>query len=241
MRILGDAVEAVQRNLYALALYLAITVGSSLLAQVSHHLVGAPVDNPYQSGFWIAYQLGFDVFLVLCAALAQAVVFSRLGKQIDRPLWKIRGDGEALRRYFLMWLILNATAVIIMEAANWAYYVLNNQFLALFLFRYVLTFVAVVYVPLGAAIMFLGPFRWEKVPECLRPLWRQFPQTLVVLLLNLAWFLLFMLLFVQTESQRWLRPAIDVAFGYVDCVVFAGIWLICMLDRQEPEEIDLGF
>lgn len=240
MRILGDALEAVQRNLYALVLYLAVTVGFSIAGQIANYVVGGPPEDPYASGAWTAYLLGLDAVFLVAIGLAQAVVFSRLGKAIDRPLWKIEGDAEAVKRYFVMWVALNAAATGLDRAALWSHAVLGDDKLTatLALFHAV---VIVVHIPIGAAIMFLGPFEWRKLPECLRPLWRQFPQTLVVVLFNGVWFALFILLLAQTESQQWLRPALQVVFAYVDCVVFAATWFICMLDRQEPEEIDLGF
>lgn len=240
MRILGDAVEAVQRNLYALALYVAVTVGFSIAGQVVNYLMGGPPENPYASGAWTAYLLGLDVVFLVAIGLAQAVVFSRLGKDIDRPLWKIEGDVEAVKRYFVLWVALNTGATALDKAALWSHTVLGNDALTatLTLFHAV---VIVVHIPIGAAIMFLGPFEWRKLPECLRPLWRQFPQTLVVVLFNGVWFGFFVFLLAQTQSQQWLRPALQVVFAYVDCVVFSATWLICMLGRQEPEEIDLGF
>jgi len=240
LRILGDAVEAVQRNLYALALYLAVTVGFSIAGQVANYLAGGPPESPYASGLWTAYLFGLDAVFLIAIGVAQAVVFSRLGKDIDRPLWKIGGDGEAAKRYFVLWLALNAVATALDRVALWSHTVLGNDALTatLALFHAV---VIVIHIPIGAAIMFLGPFEWRKLPECLRPLWRQFPQTLVVVLFNGVWFALFIFLLAQTESQPWLRPALQVVFAYVDFVVFAAAWFICMLDRQEPGGIDLGF
>jgi hypothetical protein len=173
LRILGDAVEAVQRNLYALALYVAVTVGFSIAGQIANYALGGPPEEAYASGAWTAYLLGLDAVFLVAIGLAQAVVFSRLGKDIDRPLWKITGNAEAVKRYFLLWLALNAAATALDRVALWSHTVLGNDALTatLALFHAV---VIVVHIPIGAAIMFLGPFEWRKLPECLRPLWRQF-------------------------------------------------------------------
>jgi len=240
LRVLGDAVEAIQENLSSLALYLVVTVGFATGGQVLTHLLGRPIENPLETGFWAAYLLGETAIMLVAIGLVQAVVFSRLGRNIDRPLWKLEGDLAGIRRYFALWLGLNAAGTALELAAVWSHAELELDGLAaILLLCHALVIVA--HIPIGAAIMFLGPFEWGKLSECLRPLWRQLPLTAVVVLFNATWFVLFYFLSQKTEPLPWLRPALYVAFGYVDCVVFAATWYICMFDRQEPEALDLDF
>jgi hypothetical protein len=38
-----------------------------------------------------------------------------------------------------------------------------------------------------------------------------------------------------------IRLGTDVALGYLDCLAFAATWVLCIVDRESPDEIDLDF
>jgi hypothetical protein len=232
--------RAVQRNLVALGLYLAITVGAGAVMLATNYLMGDTGGEPRRDLGVFLYEIAANIVLIACVAAAQAMAFARLGKDIDRPLWKVSGDREALARYFLLWLILNAVVMVLREIAIWLPVLVDDERIG-GLPSWLFAFAAVVYLPIGAAIMFRRGFAWREFGEALAPFRRQLPKTAVVLLFNGILFFFTLSLIVQTESQKWLGPAIDAISGYFECVVFSAVWLICMLDRQTPEEIDLEF
>ena len=233
------AVQSVQRNLSALAVYLVITVGSSTLATVVNNLV-TPPGSPPAHGSALIYELALNAFLVLTAAAAQAIVFARMGKEMDRPLWKIGGDREALRRYFPLWAVLNAVIMIFNLLAFEVPAYFEEERLGFIPFWMLIVAVSA-YIPLGTAIMFHRGFEWRKLGEGLTPLRRQLGKTLLVMLAGAILFFFYLSLLAQTDSQRWLRPVIDVIYGYFDCVLFSATWIICIFERQMPPEIDLDF
>jgi len=238
--ILVQAIQAIQRNVPSLTLYLAITVSANVVALLVGSRIGDPEQASYGKGVLLLSEMGLDAFLVFCYAAAQAVAFSQLGKEIDRPLWKIADYREALRRYFPLWMALNGAVIVLNLLAFVVPPLIDNEEFGRLPF-WLLVFASATYIPVGAAIMFCRKFEWRKPGEALAPLRRQFPKTLIVLCLNGLLFFFFLSLMVQTASQKWIRPIIDIIFGYFDCVVFSATWLICMLDRQAPEKVDLDF
>jgi hypothetical protein len=234
------AMETVQQNLKSLAIYAAAAVLLSSGVQSLTELLGGPLENPYEDPVMVIAGLGSDLFLIISFAVLQSIIFSRMGKNIDRPLWKISGDWEALRRYFPLWFALNAVIFILKDVSTYAIVVLDSQNLAGALFL-LLTFFAIIYIPAGAAIMFGGPVQLSALGEVLRPLIRQAPRTLIVLMFAGLVFFFSHYLVLATASARWLWPLISIVEAYFDCVIFAAIWLICMYDRQNPEESDLDF
>jgi hypothetical protein len=237
VELIRDAVNAVQKNLDALGIYLGITLLASVAATSANLWMGAPPENPYADPNLIAYEVALNLFLIFSWAFAQSIAFARLGKSIDRPLWKISGDFEAVKRYFPLWAGLNAIVILVQVLTGWTIATFGASGLLL-----ILMVVAVIFcIPMGAALMFLRTPEWAHLPEAVRPLFRQFPKTLVVL--ALAGFLFFVQIFLigGTEDRPWLLPLIDIAFAYFDCVIFSAVWLICMYDRQAPEEVDLDF
>lgn len=241
MEILSNAVQAVQQNVRALLLYLAIMVSANIVGYVANSLViPDPEVNPFENPTLLIYTFGLDLFLILCAAFAQAIVFARFGKEIDRPLWKVKGDWEALRRYFGLWFALNAGVFVLLEATNWA----GRQFdydQPFPMFFILMSGASILYIPIGACIMFTMRFEWRNLGESLAPLRRQFPKALLILGINTFLFVFYLALMIQTQSQQWLWPAITAISGYFDCLIFSATWLLCMFDRANPEGVDLDF
>jgi len=240
VELIRDAVNAVQKNLEALGIYIGITLTVSVVSTFANSRMGAPPENPYADPNLVMYEVVLNLFLVFAAALAQSIAFARLGKDIDRPLWKISGDLEAIKKYLPLWAGLNAIVILIQVLTGWSISTFGGSPASGFLF--IATVLAMIlYIPAGAALMFIRTPEWTHLPEAVRPLFRQFPKTLVILALTGVLYLLQISLIAGTEDQPWLRPLVDIAFAYFDCVIFSAVWLVFMYDRQAPEEVDLDF
>lgn len=240
MDLIHDAMNAVQRNWRALVIYAAIIVVVSTGVNAANTYVGVPEENPYSEPGLVAYAVVANLILVFGSALAQSVAFSRLGKDIDRPLWKISGDLEAIRRYLPLWAGLNAMIILTKVLAGWYRYTFGPSPFSNLLFLLALV-VVVLYIPVGAGLMFMKTADWTHIVEAIRPLIRRYPKTLVVIVFTLVLFVLQLTLIEGTKEAVWLRPLVDLAFAYFDCVIFSAVWLIIMFDRQTPEEVNLDF
>ncbi|MCX5759856.1 MAG: hypothetical protein NTU83_15410, partial [Candidatus Hydrogenedentes bacterium] len=235
MDILLQAVKAVQRNAPALGLYLLFTVPVSALVLAGNMWMGDTNPDAPVSAAMLAYEVAGDAFLIVAYAFAQSIAFSRMGRLLDRPLWKCPGDGEALKRYFPLWVLLNIVAFGSQRLVTWVPALMDNEAAAAPMF-WIMAIVVAVYLPFGAAIMFAGRPRWRELGEALGPLGRQWPKALSVCFFSgITYMLLTILIIWQPESQRWLLPVLDVIAGYFDCLIFCATWLICMFDRQTPQ------
>ena len=241
MEVFAEAARSLRRNAGAVALYTVLGLGTNAIKRVGDAIVGSevlPALNPYAQG---CYEFGANLFLAAGLAVAAVLGFSRLGRELDRPLWKVAGDAEALKRFFLPWFVLILAIVTtarllqrFAEGAPQSAWIppLMFVFFVLFLFS----------VPVAACVMFFGHFDWREMPVSLAPLAHQFPLALAVLFVNFVAFI-FMLslpelvqIWPPLEDAPWFECLIDVPFALVDCYVFAAAWLICMLDRREMEK-----
>jgi hypothetical protein len=202
-------------------------------------MFGESPENPFQSWYTLGVRIALDLLLIVVASAAQSIAFSRMGKEIDKPLWKIGGDLEALKRYFGLWFVLNFMAISFNEAAN--YFLLADRQDIGGMFFLLFCLVNTVYIPIGACIMFHGRFDRGQLAEHLKPLFRQVAMAFAIFMFSAGIVILFIVLVAQTQAQPWMLPIINVVIAYFDCVVFAATWLLCMHDRMHPEEVELDF
>jgi hypothetical protein len=196
--------------------------------------------------------LEIAMFLVFvhAIALAQTLAFSRLGREIDRPLWKVRTDRDAMKRFFMMWALINLTAMGLHRLSQIDFGsgdVVSINYLLL----YGGLGATLVSVPFGACIMFTGQVSSRTLGESLAPLTRQPGRTALVfgiMLFQVIAHDLFVSLLIGSENQTpslLARLAAGLASGavqvYLDCLALAATWHLCMVDRETVDEIDLDF
>jgi hypothetical protein len=245
-----DCVEALQRNLTVVLLYMAIVAPLGMLYTLTldaflESVFGLELDQTVR-----LLKAAAEVLIVAAYAAAQAIVFSVLGRDIDHPLWKLQGPGEALRRFFPLWFVIGLVALL---AAHLGKLLDNSQAtkpLAPMLF-FIYVFIAVAAVPIGGCIMFHGKLVWAEFGETLRPLARQASRTGALVLLALLPFALYGLALTgyDVETKQVEQPVLLLmaqggfhAFtAYIDCLVLAGTWIICVTGRQLVDDDDLGF
>ena len=249
MQYLREAAQDVQRNLAAFLLYAAIFAVAHTLSELAllpfHPGKG---EEPLQT-FRLIEVLIFLLF-IHAIAFAQTIAFSRLGRDIDRPLWKVRTDGDALKRFFMMWALFNLTSNGLLHLSNSDFG--GGDAIAINTLLLYAGFAALmVCVPFGACIMFTGRVSSRTIGESLAPLGRQPGRTgtvfALVLLQMLAVFL-FALVLAGNDAQqpslaaRLVIPLVSGAVQvYLECLAFAATWHLCMVDRETVDEIDLDF
>lgn len=222
-------------------MYIAACVATGIVTRLLRESLPGTESQTGPSGLtWFA----LDVFVACCIAAAQAVAFSRMGREIDRPLWKIPGDIEPLKRFFPLWFALNlavlAWAKMTVSVAHGVE--MEGAVIALYL-TYALIGNATLLV--GACVMFVGRVEWSRIGADLVPLLRQLPATLGLCLFGFLGFFACEALFLLATAAgafRWLLHAAAYAVSaYCDCVLFAGAWVICMTCRDMPEDVDFDF
>ena len=87
MKFFAEAIDAIQRNIPALCIYLAIFVCIDIAQLGGDHLMADPdtgeIEQTTAGGLYVLVK-----YLVIAAggAVAQSIAFSRIGREIDRPL-----------------------------------------------------------------------------------------------------------------------------------------------------------
>ena len=236
--ILIDAPQAVQRSLIALGLYVILIVPTDALLDLGISLMGKIPENPPFFSRFTFYDLFCRLTIVLLTALAQSIVFSRMARDIDKPLWRYATDREALVQFFPLWTGINFVVVGLFTLAGMALADSENSAQILYLMALLL---AAFSIPIGVTIMFRGKVTLETSQEALAVFSRQFPKMLVVILASF-WFVFFSLfLAAQTSEQPFLRPFINIIGIYFDCLLCAATIQICRIDRETPEDTSFDF
>lgn len=166
----------------------------------------------------------------------QAIVFTRLGKSIDRPIWKCHDDREALRRFFVLWFIVNlGLSAIDQVHFNALVSGAEENAMALEIFFF---FISILYLPICVCIMHHGRLEWPEIPEALRPMFRQLPLTFTVMLLLLgqyAWYVVTIqaIIPIFPEKAKIIGIVLCIApMAFIECLAFCAMWRVCMIYRQ---------
>lgn len=192
-------------------------------------------DNPLRAS---PFMMGIEIGASMINAWIAAVAFARIGRFLDRPLWKVPTDWEALKRFFLPWLVLILGAITFMNLLGRLIDASESSAPPIMLL-FLMVLLEVLIVPIGACIMFHGKFEWSTLSEALAPLAKQGERTLPLILLS--FFLTFMFFVLSSSIPRMTLPIVSAVAALWDCFMFVGIWLVCMMDREAHDDVDLDF
>jgi hypothetical protein len=245
MPLFKEAIQAVERNIAAIGIYVAILVALSL-ANLLYLLVFGTSGTAEPTQQQLLFGTIFDVIFALIAAIAQTLAFSRIGKDIDRPLWKVSGDREALQRYFVIWAVIGIFTVAVYRVLSMLGGFLDNDEFKLFALLVYIGMSSLA-TPIGACLMFARKPPLQEAPHALIPLMEQLPYTLLIATGNFAWFFFSIFegaqLFEDPSSTRLqiIFLAMSIVTVFIDCVVFALVWLMCKDHRDNAGEDDFEF
>lgn len=216
MRSLREGIDAVQRNLSALFIYLAILVVVSLLFEAIKLKLGITPQTPLDSEPWRKFLLIYLGPTPLVAALAHTFVFCRIAKEMDSET-VITFDTRAV---FVVWLIVNL-------ALYWSSAINNVLFMVTFTMA----------LPCGALWMYSRTRSPAEPADLAETAASQFPQILAVICACGCVCFFLNALLLSNATPVWVSPLRDVILGYFDCVLFAAMWHICLSARDEADEL----
>lgn len=246
MDILSESFAAMRRNAATVALYTVAVVGFNTIIIGLNLFLEAPLKEESHANLARIYTIVTSLFLTMVFSLAQAMAFSRLGADIDRPLWRISGSREAIRRFFQLWFILNLFVMAVSYLRAVVPDSPTGEAFATLIFLLTVALI-VVCIPMGACIMFRGPLTWGEGTRSFSPLLHELPHTLLLLFLSALSIVLDLYYHGVAESisQKWvtvlIAPLFAVPSALLECLVFAGTFLICMTHRERGEDTDLDF
>ncbi len=241
MAILRAAFQALQRNYGPLLFYIAVVFAVYSATLSLHTLVIAPRAEELGENIRSLYSLGIDIAAVALIALAQTIAFSRIGREIDKPMWRVADDFDAVRLFYKLWLLLGLVDLSVLRFRDILLARADEESLQLILLMMWPTVVALL-LPLGSAVMFYGRVGRQEVGEAVSTMMHQFPYTLLIVIVGLLSVLF--LTNLQLDLQPWGWPALAIADAYIDCLLFASMWLVCIYHRDEyehPDDEDFNF
>ena len=240
MAILRAAFQALQRNYGPLLFYIGVAFAIYSVRLSLDALVIAPKSEEIAENILRLYSIAIDIAAVAVVAMAQTIAFSRIGREVDKPMWRVVDDVEAVRLFYKLWLLLgliNIAGPRFMDAV-----VRTEDVAVLLTLRIMWLTGAVMLILFGSAVMFYGRVGREEVGEAFSTIGRQFPKILLIVIVGI-FFGLF-LIELQPELPLWAWPALAIADAYIDCLFFASMWLVCIYHRDEydhPDDEDFDF
>ncbi len=237
-----DALDSLRRNAGLVFLYSGFAFCWGLLDELVERSLFPELGPEVQMlpPEWRLYHLASLVLSCAASAAITAIVFARMGREIDRPLWKCSGTPDALRRFFTLWFILYlGTQMLRQLGLNRLAY--GDEFTGnLLLFGFMLSFVCT--IPVGACVMYSGALHWDRLYQALRPLMVMYPISMYVFSVAFFEFVLLVgvILFSQPFADMLLYlPLVNVVLSAFECLIFVLTWRICMLHREFPPESSL--
>ena len=225
-----------KNNQLLLAVYLAAQIALAC-AYIGLDRLIFPEEPPSPAPLWLPAARFFQqLCLASIVAALQSIVFARFGKAIDLPLWKCRTDGEALRRFFLLWAFVNLAYITLDQLASQAYRAeavdLAYGLVMLIFMYHVLVF------PLAVCVMYAGRFATIEPSDVFAPITRHFGLAAVVfLVLSMSFMFYFGMAPAALNQEPLPRVLVGVALltlllALVELFAFAAIWRLCMLHRD---------
>lgn len=242
LALVADALQSLKRSPAIVAGYVLFCCGSELIVRLLLQLL--PESTPELEGpAWARLVvLAAYVVLAVIVSAAQAVLFARLGKAIDKPLWKCEDDREALHRFFSIWLLLNMLILLILRLMV----VSRRQELEALgvMLELALMFGFALFFPIGTSVMYMKVEHWRDVPAALKTILSQFGLSLMVMFLGFFSYSYTVLMQgVFGNEPGTLVPVLVISMPvvFLDCLSFAAMWRVCMIHRDSPPEEDLDF
>lgn len=166
-------------------------------------------------------------------SIGQALAFLRLGREIDKPFWKIESNFSTFIRFFSFWFTLNLitlTLQLLIIVPEIPADTKESLFICWLLF---ITTV----IPFGATVMFYGIPGREEMAQACSTMIAQLPYYCAIFICT--FFLYFYLIQIQASGLPDLAlPLLEIIFVYIECVVFAFCWELCKKQRDELEHPD---
>lgn len=248
MNLLRTAIQDLLRCPSVLIRYVVVVAGIAFSFRFAHQtFVGdaAPILLPPMAVSFV--RLVLALYLALFVSAAQAMYFSVLGVEIGKPLWKCTGPYDGLRRFFIPWLIINLSAITLIDLQQRLQASGANDIVQLL--EISILFMHVLAIPAGAAVMYWGALEWHQLGATFKPLFRFIGLTAIPLGMGLAQYaahqgMLWLIAFHFSENKilfMAFQSAIDLMLLAVDGILFSLTWHICMLNSTTPEEEDIPF
>ena len=238
MSLLAEAHDAIQRNLKWFAVYvlMLVPVSAGLLTLDTYFFDASP--EAAKTPASIQWEAATALVLAVVSALAQTLVFTRIGREMAHMMWRVKNTEATIRRFFPMWLLINLVVYAVQKVPDFVLGGENTDHPLAGPFLILMVIVMICSTPFGACFMWWGSV--FPLKEALAPLGRNLAKTFMILFASGVFFFLCLDLLAMTQESKVFWPLIDVLFCYFDCFIFAATWALLIYDTQPKDLLDEG-
>lgn len=259
MSLISGAEQALVRNwrsvlFYVVACVVIVAIYRVASNEMDRALAGIALPTAAQleaihpkPGWYIGGKLFADIAIACLVAAFQAAAYARLGRDIDKPLWKCQDDRDAIMRFSVIWVMFNLLNFALFQLQS----TLSAQDLesASVIVGFVALLWNLLYVPTGVCLMHHGGLKNLNLGEALMPMLHFLPRTLLLMGLGFLQLVLFdLLVFSVSESMRglpWVIGAFNVPIIYLECLGVAIMWMTCseyrVIAATQEDDDDFDF
>lgn len=238
--LFDQAVNDLRRHSGIVIAYLAVTTALLAVYRIPAHVLAAADPAVLPISAVSLMHLGLALYLAVASSAVQAIFFAALGVEIARPVWKCKGWRDALRRFFIPWLILNLLLITIIDIS--ARMINAEQTDLATILELLLIAVHIASIPVGCAIMFWGGLDWHDLPSAMAPLGRFFQWTLLPLGIALLQYGLIEARYMVLEGNDLITlvsfSVTDIPIVLMDIFIFTLVWRICLHNQMNPKDVD---
>jgi len=258
MSLISGAEQALVRNwrsvlFYIVACVVIVSIYRVASNEMDRALAGVALPTEAQldaiqpkAGWYIGGKLFADIAIACLVAMFQAIAYARLGRDIDKPLWKCRDDWDAVVRFGVIWVMFNLLNFALFQfQSTLGTRDLENAAVIVGLIALIWN---LLYIPAGICLMHHGGLQNANFGEALMPMLHFLPRTLLLMGLGFLQLVLFeMLVFSVPESMRalpWVIGAFNVPIIYLECLGVAIMWTSCAeyrtvaAEQQDDDDFD---
>ncbi len=249
MEFLREAGRALFENHRPVLMYMALAAFLKTGEALFQEFVIAPIADDASDSLLGLQLIGSRIVLVALFALADTILLSRIGREIDKPYWRIATDREAFVRFYRLWLLLGLANLVYGQVIEQTLGGDQEHPATFFLGVSYLVWIVLLHA-FGTTVMFYGRVAREEVSEAFQTMSRH-----ATLVMGLCLFgILAGILLAGTNSAILLGEfplplrlasiaLLAAADGLVSCLLFAFMWLVCRYDRdhydRDREDFDL--
>jgi hypothetical protein len=222
-------------------MYMGLAAGFSVIDPLFRETVLKPIAESTPESVLGLYLIGFRIALVALFAAVDSVLLARIGREVDKPYWRVPSDREALARFYRLWLLLGLMGLVYEQLSEQVAAASGSESV-LFFFRISYYIFIVLLHVFGTAVMFYGKVGREEVSQAFTTMSNHARFVVGMCLLQILVGIgldgvsdLVLLWGPPFAAGLALTAALGLVLGYLSCLIFTFMWLVCIYDRDEYE------
>jgi len=245
-----EAAVALRQNGRSVLFYLVACMAIAAISTVVDLVVLAPAPDAAPDRFFSFVVILRSIGLVAISSIANTIFFARIGREMDKPNWRIADDADALRLFYRFWFLLGLLVLVYQQVLEPLLLRTEDQGAQIFLVCTLFLWATLLSV-FGAFVMFYGRAARAELTQAFTTLGHNIVPIIAISLFGVLAGLFLISAHAgsvtigrgataMTSTDYAARFLVDMLIGAVDalvsCFIFAYAWLVCIFHRDHFEE-----